>query len=166
MEKLISDFSVGLFFWQSVLFIALVLLLRKFAWRPTLNALNERERFIAESLESAKRAKDEMRKLKESNEGLLQEARAERDKLMKEARETKDQIINEAKNKAKEEADKVLAASREEIKNEKTKALEELKAQVAGISFEIAEKVLAEKLADADKQSASIKKALSEIRFN
>ncbi|MEZ4720843.1 MAG: F0F1 ATP synthase subunit B [Flavobacteriales bacterium] len=156
----------GLVFWMTLSFLIIVFLLGKFAWKPILKAIKEREDTIQDALEAADRAKEEMRKLKESNESLLQQAREERDQLMKEARETKDQIISEARNKAKEEADKILASSREEIKNEKTKAIEELKGQVAEISFQIAEKVLAEKLADSDKQSESVKKALSEINFN
>lgn len=156
----------GLVFWMTLSFLIIVFLLGKFAWKPILKAIKEREDTIQNALEAADRAKEEMRKLKESNESLLQQAREERDQLMKEARETKDQIISEAKNKAKEEADKILASSREEIKNEKTKAIEELKGQVAEISFQIAEQVLAEKLADSDKQSDSVRKALSEINFN
>ena len=128
----------GLVFWTTLSFLLILFLLGKFAWKPILKSIKEREDTIQDALEAAERAKDEMRKLKESNDAILQEAREERDRLMKEARETKDQIISEAKNRAKEEADKILVSTREEIKNEKQKAITELKNQVAEISFEIA----------------------------
>ncbi len=156
----------GLVFWTTLGFLLILFLLGKFAWKPILKSIKEREDTFQDAQESAEHAKNEMRKLKESNDALLQEAREERDKLMKEARETKDQIISEAKTAAKSEADKILMASREEIKHEKLKAITELKNQVAEISFEIAEKVLTVKLSDADKQNDTINKALSEINFN
>ena len=166
MEKLISEFSVGLFIWQTVLFLALLFLLRRYAWKPMLIAVNRREKSIEEALEQAVIARREMKELKKSNDELLQLARDERDALMKEARETKNEIVAEAKNKAQEEATKILASAREEIKHEKVKAIEELKNQVADFSFEIAERILSEKLTDADKQKDSVKSALNEINFN
>lgn len=166
MEKLISEFSVGLFVWQTVLFLLLLLLLRRYAWKPMLIAVNRREKSIEEALEQAEIARREMKKLKKSNDELLQQARDERDALMKEARETKNEIIAEAKSKAQEEAAKVLTSAREEIKHEKAKAIEELKNQVADFSFEIAERILSEKLTDSDKQKDSVKAALKEINFN
>jgi len=166
LEKLVSEFSVGLFVWQTVLFLALLFLLRKYAWKPMLIAVNRREKSIEEALEQAEIARKEMKKLKSSNDELLQQAREERDALMKEARATKSEIISEAKNKAQEEAAKILSDARDEIKNEKAKAIEELKNQVADFSFEIAERILAEKLSDSDKQKDSIKSALNEINFN
>lgn len=166
MEKLISEFSVGLFVWQTVLFLVLLFVLRRYAWKPMLIAINRREKSIEEALEQAAVARKEMKKLKQSNEALIQEAREERDQLLKEARETKNEIVAEAKSKAQEEAAKVLASAREEIKHEKAKAIEELKNQVADFSFEIAERILSEKLAESDKQKETIKKALNEINFN
>ncbi len=156
----------GLVFWMTLSFLIILFLLKKFAWSPILKSIKEREDSIEDALESAAKAKEEMRKLQDNNESLLQEARAERDQLMKEARETKDQVISEAKNKAKEEAEKILTAAREEIKNEKAKAIGELKDQVAAISFDIAHKVLQDKLSEADMQKDSIQSALKEISFN
>ena len=98
MEKLIEDFSVGLFFWQLVLFVGLVLLLKKFAWKPILDSVNEREDGIKNALASAEEAKKEMQNLNASNEQLLKDARTERDALMKEAREIKDKMISDAMN--------------------------------------------------------------------
>lgn len=158
--------SFGLVFWTTLSFLTVLFLLGKFAWKPIVKSIRDREEDIQKALDAAKQAKEEMRSLQKNNEALLQQAREERDLLMKQARETKDQMISEAKNKAREEADKLLASAREEIRNEKTKALNELKNQVAGIAFEIAEKVLTEKLSDKDKQQDSVNKALSEIHFN
>ena len=109
MEKLINEFSIGLFFWQAVVFILLLLLLRKFAWKPILNAVNEREQGIKDALESAERAKLEMANLQADNEKLLQEARAEREAMMKEAREIKVKMISDAKEEAQAEANKTIA---------------------------------------------------------
>ena len=106
MEKLISEFSVGLFFWQTLLFLALLFLLRKYAWKPTLIAVNRREKGIEEALESAELARKELKKLQSSNSALIQEARDERELLLKEAKAMKNEIIAEAKSKAKEEAEK------------------------------------------------------------
>jgi len=158
--------SFGLVFWTTLSFLTVLFLLGKFAWNPIVKSIKDREESIQKALDAAKLAKEEMRSLQKSNEALLQQAREERDQLMKQARETKEQMISEAKQKARETADKMLADAREEIRNEKTKAMNELKNQVAGIAFEIAEKVLAEKLADKDKQQETVSKALSEIHFN
>jgi F-type H+-transporting ATPase subunit b len=166
VEKLIGEFTFGLFFWQTALFLILLFLLRKFAWKPTLKAVNAREQDIEEALNAADLAKVEMRKLKESNDALLQEARAERDEMLKEARDMKNKVISEAKHKAQEEADKIITSAREEIKNEKSKAINELKNQIADFSIDFAEKILSEKMADADKQKESINTAIKEINFN
>ena len=160
MDKLINDFSVGLFFWQSVLFIALILLLKKFAWGPILTAVEEREEGIKSALDSAEKAKAEMQALNADNERILSEARVERDLLLKEAREIKDKIINEAKELASTEADKILISAKEQINNEKMKAIIELKNQVADMSIDIAEKILKSELEDKNKQNNLIAEAL------
>ena len=124
---LFNDFSIGLFVWQTVLFLALLFLLRKYAWKPILSAVEEREEGIKNALEAADNAKKEMEALNADNERILREARAERDNILKEAREIKETIITEAKTQATEEADKVLASAREQINNEKLAAITELK---------------------------------------
>ena len=166
MEKLINDFSVGLFFWQSLLFIALILLLKKFAWGPILSAVEEREEGIKEALELAEKAKEEMQALNADNERILAEARIERDILLKEAREMKDKIVTEAKDQANTEADKILLSAKEQINNEKLKAITELKNQVADLSIEIAEKVLRSELKDEAKQKELVGAALKEAELN
>ena len=166
MDKVINDFSVGLFFWQSVLFIALILLLKKFAWGPILSAVEEREEGIKVALESAEKAKAEMQALNADNERILAEARIERDVLLKEAREMKNVIINEAKEQASTEADKILLSAKEQINNEKMKAIIELKNQVADMSIDIAEKILKSELSDRNKQNEFIAKALKTNELN
>ena len=166
MEKLLNDFSVGLFFWQTLLFLVLMFVLRKYAWKPILNAVNEREDSIQEALDSAKEAKLEMAKLKSDNEDLLNEARAERDAMLKEAREIKDGIVADAKGIANKESEKIIASARESIQHEKMAAITELKNQVATLSIEIAEKILKDELSSADKQKAIIDSVVKDINLN
>ena len=166
MDKLINDFSVGLFFWQSLLFIALILLLKKFAWGPILSAVEEREEGIKDALEAAEKAKAEMQALNADNERILAEARIERDVLLKEAREMKDKIVNEAKDQANTEADKILISAKEQINNEKMKAITELKNQVADMSIDIAEKILKSELSDKNKQNELVAEALKINELN
>ena len=166
MEKLLSEFSVGLFFWQSLLFIALVFLLRRFAWKPILSAVNQREEKIHEALELADKTKAEMKMLQAQNENLLKEARAERDSMIKDAKETATKMVNDAKNKAKEEADKVLTNAQLAIAAEKNSALTELKTQVASMALEIAEKIVRDELSAGDKQKKMASQLAEEISLN
>jgi F-type H+-transporting ATPase subunit b len=140
--------------------------LRKYAWKPILNAVNERENSIQEALDSAKEAKLEMAKLKSDNEDLLNEARIERDAMLKEAREIKDGIVADAKGIANKESEKIIASARESIQHEKMAAITELKNQVATLSIEIAEKILKDELSSADKQKAIIDSVVKDINLN
>lgn len=166
MEKLLNEFSVGLFFWQSVIFLALLILLRRYAWKPILNAVNEREQKIADSLELAEKTKLEMQALQSQNENLLKEARAERDSIIKDAKETASRMVSESKVAAKAEADKIVAVARQTIEAEKAAAISELKTQVASFSIEIAEKVVRGELASDDKQKALADKLAGDINLN
>jgi len=166
MEKLLGEFSVGLFFWQTLLFVALILLLKKFAWKPILDAVNEREQGIKHALDSAEQAKQEMANLQADNEKLLKEARAERDAMLKEARDIKNKMINDAKEEAKGEADKMVAQAQAAIESEKKAAIADLKNQVASLSLEIAEKVVRENLSSDDKQQKLVKNLLDDSSLN
>ena len=166
MEKLISEFSVGLFFWQTLIFLVLLFLLRKFAWKPILGAVTEREKSIEDALKEAEKARLEMKALKSDNDALLLKAREERDVLLKEAKEIKEQIIAESKGKAKEEAEKIISQAREAIANEKLAAITELKNQVATFSIEIAEKILTNELSSEDKQKALVESLLDKVNMN
>jgi len=162
MEKLISEFSFGLFFWQLLIFIFLVLLLKKFAWKPILDAVNERESSIKDAMSEADKARNEMAAIQESNQKVLKEARAEREVLLKDARNTGAEIVAQAKTDAKTEANKIISQAQEAIQNEKRAAVSELKNQVAQISLEIAEKVIDTELANKDKQAQLVDKLLKD----
>lgn len=166
MEKLIGEFSFGLFFWQLFLFVGLIFLLRKFAWKPILKAVEERESSIEDALEAAEEAKKKMAELKSNNEDLLNKAREDRDAMLKEAREMKDKIVADAKTLANEQAEKIVAEARESIQHEKMAAITELKNQVAVLSVEIAEKILKDELSSADKQKAIIDNVVKDINLN
>ena len=156
----------GLIFWTSVVFIILLVLLKRMAWTPILNNVDARNKSIEEALEAAKNARDEMSNLKADNDRILKEARAQRDKMLKEARELKANIISEAKNAAKDEADKMIASAKVVIENEKAGAISELKKTVGSLSVDIAEKVLRAELKDVDKQNAFIADMLKDIKLN
>lgn len=166
MEKLLSDFSVGLFFWQALLFLVLLFLLKKYAWKPILVSVREREEKIQEGIESADKAKEMMRELKEDNEKLLAEARLEREGIIKAARDAKDKMINDAKAKAQEEADKVIKSAQDAIKAEKAAAMNEIKSHVAELSVSIAEKILKNELAADGKQKELIESAMNDAKLN
>ncbi|MEO5571102.1 MAG: F0F1 ATP synthase subunit B [Bacteroidia bacterium] len=163
--KLVTP-DIGLLFWMLVSFSIVLFLLKKYAWKPILNSLKEREETIAGALNSAKKAKEEMLQLKSDNEKILAQARMERDLLLKEARETKDGIINEAKAKAQVETDRLLKQAREGIIAEKTAAINEIKNQVSSLSIQIAEKVLQRELASADQQKAYVQDMIKDIKLN
>lgn len=166
MEKLINDFSVGLFFWQSILFLVLIFVLRKLAWKPMLGAVNERESSIKEALASAEKAREEMENLNAENERIMNEARVERDAMLKEAREIKERMITDAKDLAREEGDKMITQAKAQIENEKMAAIEELKNQVGMLSLEIAEKVIEGELKEGGKQKELVGSLLAEVKLN
>lgn len=166
MEKLLEEFSLGLFFWQTILFGLLVFLLRKFAWKPIFKAVNDREKGIKNALEAAEAAKKEMQNITADSEKQLKEARAERDALLKEARELKDTIIAEAKEQAKVEGDTLIQQAQAAIASEKKAAIADLKTQVADLALEIAEKVIKEKLSDTQKQIELVERMVDDIKLN
>ena len=145
------------------MFVALLLLLKKFAWKPILDAVNERETSIKDSLSAAEKARDEMQAVQADNKRILKEARAERDALLSEAKTASIQMINQAKEDAKAEADKITAQAQEMIQNEKKAAVNDLKSQVAQLSIDIAEKVLQTELKDKATQEKLVKLLVDEI---
>lgn len=157
--------SYGTMFWMTLAFLVVLFILKKYAWKPILKALKDREDHIEESLQLADKVKKEMKELQTSNEKLLVDARTERDNMIKEARETKNTIVSEAKGIAGEEADKIIAAARLAIQNEKMMALTELKNEVGKLSLEIAEKVIRHELSDSKSQNELVEKLLSEVKL-
>lgn len=166
MEELLGQFSLGLFILQTVLFLALVFLLKKFAWKPILDAVNEREEGIKNALLSAENAKKEMQNLKSDNEKLLADARAERDAMIKEAREMKEKMINDAKSEAQVAGEKMIAQAKAAIESEKNAAMADLKNQVSSLSLEIAEKVLRDELSNKESQTKLVEKMLADTKLN
>lgn len=156
----------GLLFWMTLSFGIVLYILAKFAWKPILKSLKDREDSIEGALKSAELAKLEMENLQSSNEKIILEARAERDNLIKEARDVKETIIKEAKTIAKEEASKLVQSARIEIENEKATAVNEIKTQVTLLSIQIAEKILKKELADSKDQQDYVKVLLNEINLN
>ena len=166
MEKLVEEFSFGLFFWQTVLFVGLLLLMAKYAWKPILTAVEERENTIKDSLEAADKAKTDMEAIQADNKRILKEARAERDALLAEAKKASTQMINEAKDAAKTEADKIAAVAQEAILQEKNTAINDIKNQMAILSIEIAQKIVQGELSDQKKQEQLVEKLVKEIEIN
>ncbi len=166
MDKLLEQFSLGLFFWMLIIFIALIFLLKKFAWKPILDAVNEREEGIKNALLSAENAKKEMQNLKADNEKLLAEARLERDTMIKEAREIKEKMINDAKAEAQVAGEKMISQAKAAIESEKNAAMAELKANVSSLSVEIAEKLLKDELSNKEAQTKLVEKMLGDVKLN
>ncbi|MGB5942585.1 MAG: F0F1 ATP synthase subunit B [Leeuwenhoekiella sp.] len=166
MDQLLDDFSVGLVFWQVVVFLIIIFLMAKYAWRPILNSLNDRERGIEDALAAAEKAKLEMQNLQADNKKALQQARAERDATIKEGREIRAKMIADAEEDAQEKADKMILQAQEAIASEKRAAIAEIKSQVATLSLEIAEKVVKRELSDKEKQAAYVEKMLQDATLN
>ena len=160
------SFDPGLIIWTTIIFTLLLIVLKRFAWKPVLNAVDERNKSIEEALKAADKAKEEMAVMNADNERILSEAKAERDKLLKEARDLKTNIINEAKEQANKDAENILTSAKEQIVNEKKKAISELKNSVATLSIEIAEKVLKRELREKAEQEEFIAGTLKNTELN
>ncbi len=156
----------GLVIWMTIAFLVVLFVLKKYAWKPIMNALKEREDSIEEALRAADRAKEEMKEMKLDNEKLLREAKDERDAILREARKVKDKIIEEAKEQAGKEASNIVESAKERIENEKKAALTEIKNTIAVYSIKISEKVLREELKDKKKQEEYIQRLLKETSLN
>jgi F-type H+-transporting ATPase subunit b len=166
MEKLINDFSFGLFIWQTIIFVGLIFLLKKFAWKPILDAVNEREEGIKNALLSADNARKEMQNLQSDNQRILQEARLERDAMLKDAREIKEKMVSDAKNEAQAQGLKMIEQAKAAIESEKNAALAELKLQVSTLSIEIAEKLLKDELSNKATQVKLVEKMLGDAKLS
>lgn len=156
----------SLLFWNTIIFLILLFLLAKFAWKPIMKAVKERENSINQALEAAEEAQKQMANLKADNERLLAEARAERDVILKEARDIKDKIVSEAKEEAHREGVKLIQQAQQAIESEKKVALAQLKDQVASLSIEMAQKVMMSELSDEKKQHALINDYLKSVTLN
>lgn len=158
--------SIGLIFWTTIVFILLLFILTKYAWKPILSAVKSREQKIETALKEAEKAREEIQKLKADNEQLLQKARAESDLIIKEAREIKEKMLAQAKDDAQKEAQKILRNAQESIEAQKNAAIAEIKQQVATLSIEIASKILKKELSNPDAQKQLVKQMLEEVTLN
>lgn len=157
---------LGLMFWVLIAFLIVFFLLQKFAWKPIITGLNEREANINDSIAAAEKVKLEMAQLKNDNEKLLAQAREERATLLKEAKETKDRMIADAKEEAKVQAAKILADAQASIQHQKMAALTDIKNQVGNLVVEVSEKVLRRELANKSEQENFIQQLAGEVKLN
>ena len=166
MEKLINQFELGLFVWQVLIFVGLIFLLKKLAWKPILDAVNEREDGIKNALLSAENARQEMQNLQADNQRILQEARLERDNMLKDAREIKEKMLADAKSEAQDQGLKMIEQAKAAIEGEKNAAMAELKLQVSTLSLNIAEKLLKDELSNKEAQTKLVEKMLGDVKLN
>jgi len=158
--------GTGLFFWQLIVFIGLFFILAKYAWKPMLAGMKERETFIQQALDSAEKAKLEMASLKSDNEKLLKEAREERDRILREARQAAIAINDQAQTEAKRNADRLIEDAKSVIQVEKQAALRDVRAQVALFSLEIAEKLIKKNLSTEPAQKALVEEFIKDLKLN
>lgn len=158
--------GLGTFFWMLVSFGVLVFILGKWGWPMLLKALKKREQAIADSLNAAEKAREEMAQLVAHNEDLLKDAKLQRDELLRNARLTSEKIVEDARAKATEEADRIVESARESINYEKMRAMYDLKNQIATLSIDIAEKLMKAELSDKEKANSLIRRELEEAHLN
>ena len=158
--------AIGLIFWMLVIFGVLVFILGKYAWKPIVTGLKEREQSIDSALKMAEETRAEMSKLKADNEKIMAQARADRDLIIREGKNAADKLITEAKDKAVEEANKVMVAAKTAIDNERAGIVSQMKKDVSKLSLEIAEKVLRRELAEKSTQQKLVSDLISEAKFN
>ena len=158
--------GLGLIFWQTITFLIVFFCLAKFAWKPILTALKERETTIESALSAAERAKADIADLQAQNENLLKEARAERDRILKEAHLASNSLLNEAKERATEEGNRLIENARSAIASEKQAALAEVKNFAANLSVEIAEKLLRRELSSENAQKELVNEYIKEANLN
>lgn len=158
--------AIGLVFWNTVAFAILFFVLRKFAWKPILKAIHERESGIENALSKAEKMKAEMKALANENETLLQKAREERAVLIKEAKEQSDKMIAEAKEKAKAEYDRIVLDAQTAINQQKNAALTDVKNLVGSLVIEVSEKILRKELSNKAEQENYIKQLAEDVKLN
>jgi F-type H+-transporting ATPase subunit b len=158
--------GTGLFFWQLIVFVGLFLILAKYAWKPMLKGIKEREASIQQALDSAEKAKNEMASLKSDNEKLLKEAREERDRILRDARQAAITINEQAQAEAKRNADRLIEDAKAVIQVEKNAALHDVRAQVALFSIEIAGKLIKKNLANDASQKTLAEDFIKDLKLN
>lgn len=166
MDQLLNDFSPGLFIMQAIILLILIFLMAKFAWKPILNSLNDREEGIQNALDEAENARKEMQNLQADNERLLKEAREERDAMMKDAREIKDKILADAKTEAETQTTTMIENAKATIVQEQKAAIAELKKKVGELSIGIAQTVVQKELSSQDDHLKLVEGMLEKVTLN
>ena len=164
MSLILPD--LGLLFWTTAIFLLFWFLMSKFAFKPIVKAIKDRERTIEDALSAADKAKTEMQQLQSDNASLLKEAREEGAKILKEAKDVKESIIAEAHTRAKDEAAKIVSAAKVEIDSQKKAALAEVKNEVSKLSLEIAQKVIGKELDSSKVHQSYINSLVEKINVN
>ena len=158
--------DIGLVFWNTIAFLILLIVLGKFAWKPMLKAIAERESGIEEALLRADKMKAEIAAMQNENEALLAKAREERAGMIKDAKETADKMVSEAKDKAKQEYERIISDAQVAITQQKNAALTEVKNQVGSLVVEVAEKILRKELSNKAEQESYIKQIAEGVKLN
>lgn len=157
--------QLGLLVWPALSFLLLLVVLRKFAWKPILESVNERDAQIRQALDAAKEAREAMVRLQADNEQLMAQARAERDQMLSEAKKTRDHLLSESRSKAEEEAKRLLEMARQDIENERKATLTEVRNLVATLSVDVAEKLLRKELQKDEAQEAYLQEQLRDLQI-
>ena len=158
--------DLGLLFWMLLAFLVVFVVLAICGFPAIINMVEKRKQYIDESLSKAHEASERLENIRQEGEAMLQEAREQQAKIMQEAADTRDAIVEKAQEKAREEGARLLAEARQQIESEKQNAIRDIRAQVAVLSVQIAEKVLREKLSDDSQQMQLIDKLLDEVSVN
>jgi len=158
--------DIGLVFWNTIAFLILLVVLGKFAWKPMLKAIAERESGIEEALLRADKMKAEIAAMQNENEALLAKAREERAGMIKDAKETADKMVSDAKDKAKQEYERIISDAQLAITQQKNAALTEVKNQVGSLVVEVAEKILRKELSNKAEQESYIKQIAEGVKLN
>lgn len=156
----------GLVFWTSLVFVLLLVILSRFAWKPIMQGLRERETSIEDALNQARKAREEMQQLQAQNEQILKEARQEREHMLREAKETQDRVIAEARQKAQAEANRILEDARGMIEKEREAAFEAAKKEISIIAVEIAQKILTQELSTKEANEDLVNRYLEETQLS
>ena len=158
--------DIGLVFWNTIAFVVLLVVLGKFAWKPMLKAIAERESGIEEALLRADKMKAEIAAMQNENEALLAKAREERAGMIKDAKDTADKMVSDAKDKAKQEYERIISDAQVAITQQKNAALTEVKNQVGSLVVEVAEKILRKELSNRAEQESYIKQIAEGVKLN
>lgn len=164
MELLVPKF--GMLIWTLVAFLIVFFILAKYAWKPIVGALQDRQNNIDDAILSAERVRQEMSELKSENEELLAKAREERSQMMRDAKETRDNIIAEAREQAKDEMNKIVADAQAVIHQQKMAAITDLKNQIGNLVLEVSEKVIRRELSSQSEQEKYIKELTQNVELN